>query len=42
MLGVVASNGAKMGPVSYERDYKQTFAVYKEVLETKVLGQEDH
>ena len=37
MLGVVASNGEKMPPVWFERGYRLTSAVYKEVLETKVL-----
>ena len=37
MLGVVASNGEKMPPVWFERGYRLTSAVYKEILETKVL-----
>ena len=37
MLGVVASNGEKMPSVWCERGYRLTSAVYKEVLEAKVL-----
>ena len=37
MLRVVASNGEKMPLALLERDYKLTSAVYKEVLEKKVL-----
>ena len=42
MLGVVASNGEKMPPLWFERGSMLTPAIYREVLETKVLPcQED-
>ena len=38
MLGIVASNGEKMPPDWFQQGYRLTSAVYKEVLETKVLS----
>ena len=37
MLGVVPLNGEMMPPVSFELSYRVTSAVYKEVLEMKIL-----
>ena len=37
MIGVVVSNGEKKLPVWLKRDYRLTSAVYKEILETKVI-----
>ena len=37
ILGVVESNGEKMLLVWLQQGYRKTSAVYKEVLETKVL-----
>ena len=37
MLGIVVFNEEKLPPVWFEQGYWLTSAVYKEVLETKVL-----
>ena len=37
MLVIVALNGEKIPPVWFERGYRLTSTVYKEVFETKVL-----
>ena len=37
MPDFLTSNGEKMPPVWFERDYRLTSAFYKDVLETKVL-----
>ena len=38
VIGVVASNKTKMYPVWFERSYRLTSPIYKEVLESKVLA----
>ena len=38
IIGVVASNWENMPPVWLERDYRLISAVYKDILETKVLS----